>query len=140
MGTADKAQQTSTGVSPPREPTPVLEGTCRFAGCREQHRHKVTGVPPDYHWRTLDGTVLPRWSEPSYRRRAEDPRDWWYQINEIAKATGLHRDTVAAWIRAGHLPAFRAPGGKTWLVKGRDLDEFLRATNRVVPQSAPEKE
>lgn len=116
-------------------PGPVLEGTCRFAGCKVQHLHKVTGVPPDYHWKANDGTPLPRWEEPSYRRRGHDPSLWYYRIGEIAEITGCCWNTIRRWIGDGHLPCFRAPGkGRVMLVLGKDLDTFLRSTNRVYGQ------
>lgn len=94
----------------------------------------MTGVPPDYHWRASDGTPLPRWAEPSFRRRALDPRDWWYRIGEIARTCGVSTQTVRVWIHERGLSATRAPGGRIWLVKGYDLDEFLRASKRVYPK------
>lgn len=121
-------------IAPPDRPSASLEGTCQFAGCQVQHLHPVTGVPPDYHWRASDGTPLPRWREPSFRRRAIDPKDWWYRLGEIARTTGVSTQTVRRWIHVCGLKASRAPGGRILLVKGHDLDEFLRGTKRVYPK------
>lgn len=99
-----------------------------------QHLHPVTSVPPDYHYIGPGSEKLPRWSDPSYRRRANDPRDWWYRLEEIARTTGVCWQTVRRWIDRGGLRATRVPGGRVWLVKGRDLDEFLRTSDRVYPK------
>ena len=81
--------------------------------------------------------LYPRWHEPAYRRRGHDPQEWWYRLDEIARTTGVCWRTVRRWIEKGGLKATRAPGGRLWLVKGRDLDEFLRHTDRVYPKEDP---
>lgn len=134
MSSPDQSGANTAAQVAPAGPKPVLEGSCRFAGCKVQHLHPITGVPPDKHWQLPSGELRPQWTEPSFRRRGNDPRDWWYRLEEIARTTGVCWQTVRRWIAVGGLKATRAPGGRVWLVKGRDLDEFLRTTDRVYPK------
>lgn len=99
----------------------------------------MTGVPPDSHWRFGEGPPKPRWKEPSFRRRGVDPKEWWYRPSEIAAVTGVSIETVRRWIKRCALKATRAPGGgRVLLIRGADLDEFLRTTNRVYPREEPQ--
>ncbi len=125
-----------------------LEGSCRWAGCTEQHRHPVTGAPPDYHY-VIGITKEPRWREPSYRRRSKDPRQWWYRVREIAAALHVNVQTVQRYIRDGHLKATQAPAGvaaaaakgrhsrSPWLIHGQDFEEFLRNQRKSYPVVHP---
>lgn len=104
-----------------------LVGDCRFWQCKEQHLHPVTGDPPSYHFVDGEGVPQPRW--PDALRRGADPLDWWYRLGEVAKTCGVHINTVRRWVRERGLKATR-PGGGVWLVRGRDLDAWLRSNER----------
>lgn len=52
---------------------------------------------------------------------------------EIADELGVHRQTVAAWLRSGELKGSRH--GRRWYVRRSWLDEFMRPTN-VGPDAA----
>lgn len=111
-----------------------LQGSCRWAGCTEQHLHPVTGVPPDYHF-VVGCTKKPVWSEPSYRRRARDRRDWWYRVEEVAAACTVAPGTVRGWIKSGQLKAFRpSTPPSPWLIRGRDLEDFVRSRGEAYPK------
>lgn len=111
-----------------------LEGTCRTAGCKEQHRHPITGVPPDYHWVRNGGEKCPRWRGSAYRKPGADSREWFYRTAEVATACGVTQSTVRTWFKKGLLKNSGQDGGY-YLVKGCDLEAFLRA--RRTPYPAP---
>lgn len=98
-----------------------------------QHLHPVTGAPPDYHWTHNSGKQLPRWTAPNYRRYGNDPKQWWFRVDEVARTMGVVPGTIRFWIHRGELPAHRVPGGRLFLIKGADLDEFLRTSKRGFP-------
>lgn len=112
-------------------------GTCLYAHCKVQHLHPITGAPPDYHWTNNAGEQLPRWTAAGYRRYGNDPKQWWYRVDEVARTCGVQPDAVRFWIKRGDLPAKKTPGGGLYLIKGADLDDFLRTTKRGYP--APKK-
>lgn len=47
--------------------------------------------------------------------------DAWMTTAEVATEWGRNVETVRRWIRDGHLPAHRTPGGRTLLVKRSDV-------------------
>jgi excisionase family DNA binding protein len=53
--------------------------------------------------------------------------DVWMTTAEVATEWGRNVETVRRWIRDGHLPAHRTPGGRTLLVKRSDV---LRTLDR----------
>lgn len=112
-----------------------LEGTCRTAGCTEQHRHPITGATPDYHF-VVGVTRKPVYKEPACLRRGKNHLEWWYRVADVARACDVLPEQVKRWIRAGRLKASRAvpSGSSRWLVRGRDLEEFLRSTGRAYPK------
>lgn len=111
-----------------------LEGPCRTAGCREQHRHPVTGALPDYHWVRDNGVPLPRWIRKSWRKPGSDPKEWYYRTDEVARACGVAVETVRVWIRSGRLRAGAPPGQRRPLfVKGCDLEAFVRSRGEAYP-------
>ena len=46
------------------------------------------------------------------------------RVSEIAKMTGLSTDVIRKWCRSGKLKASK-PGGKDYLVKANDFEEFM---------------
>jgi hypothetical protein len=118
-----------------------LEGPCRTAGCKEQHRHPITGALPDYHWVRNDGIPQPRWIRQSFRRPGSDHREWFYKTDEVARSCNVSQETVRTWIRSGRLrsyPANTDPGaqgaGARYYVKGCDLEAFLRTRGQAYPR------
>jgi excisionase family DNA binding protein len=51
--------------------------------------------------------------------------DAWMTTDEVADEWGRNVETVRRWIRNGHLPAHRTPGGRTLLVKRSDVVKSL---------------
>ena len=47
--------------------------------------------------------------------------DAWMTTAEVATEWGRNVETVRRWIRDGHLPAHRTPGGRALLVKRSDV-------------------
>ncbi len=48
-------------------------------------------------------------------------------LDEVGARLGVHRETVAIWIRKGELRATKlGKGGKYWIAPG-DLNRFLKA-------------
>ena len=114
-------------------PKPKLEGTCATSGCKEQHRHPVTGATPDYHWMGR-GVPEPRWYDPL----KADPNDLWYTPTEVASVLGVHPKTVSRWIKSSGLPASR-PGSRRIYIRARELTDWLKNQRRiaVVPAVTP---
>ena len=46
---------------------------------------------------------------------------------QVAKLLGVAQRTVVKWCKSGKLKAYR-PGGRNFIVKAEDLDEFLERT------------
>ncbi len=115
------AQYVTTGAPPP-------EGSpCAMDGCPEEHRHPITGEPPDYHWKGR-GRHEPRWRNPY--KRAPDKQDWWYTASEIAKVLHLTVKTVRAMVSRGALGAVRTQGGHI-RIKMRDFEAWYRNQGKV---------
>lgn len=112
-----------------------LEGTCRTAGCTEQHRHPITGATPDYHF-VVGIHRKPVYTDPSYRQRSKNHLEWWYRAKDVALACDVRPPQVVRWIKAGRLRATRAvnAGSSRWLIRGSDLEEFLRSSGRAYPK------
>jgi excisionase family DNA binding protein len=60
-------------------------------------------------------------SSPSPAHEALADGDAWMTTAEVATEWGRNVETVRRWIRDGHLPAHRTPGGRTLLVKRSDV-------------------
>lgn len=62
----------------------------------------------------------------------QDEAPAYYSPSTIADICGVYRKTVRNWIRRGHLPASRSPGGH-YRVSPSDALAFLRAHGYTVP-------
>lgn len=56
-----------------------------------------------------------------------------YSALEVARLCGVVNQTSINWIKAGHLKAFKTPGGQ-YRVYPEDLQEFMSARKMQVPQ------
>lgn len=51
----------------------------------------------------------------------------YFKVSEIAKMTGISAEVIRKWCRTGKLKASK-PGGKDYLIKRVDFDEFMAST------------
>ena len=51
-----------------------------------------------------------------------------YTPQEIAKMTGITKEAVYKWIKAGKVNAYKV--GKFWKIQGRELNEKIVKTNK----------
>lgn len=56
-----------------------------------------------------------------------------YSALEVARICGVVNQTSINWIKAGHLKAFKTPGGQ-YRVYPEDLVEFMRSRKMQIPQ------
>jgi excisionase family DNA binding protein len=63
--------------------------------------------------------------------------DAWMTTAEVATEWGRNVETVRRWIRDGHLPAHRTPGGRTLLVKRSDVLRTLERGRVEVERHRP---
>lgn len=56
-------------------------------------------------------------------------------LDEVADRVGVHYQTVYRWVRSGRLPAVKI--GSSYLVTGRDFDEFTDKRSRPTSPPAP---
>ncbi len=56
-----------------------------------------------------------------------------YSALEVARLCGVVNQTAINWIKAGHLKAFKTPGGQ-YRVYPEDLADFMRGRKMQVPQ------
>lgn len=69
--------------------------------------------------------------------------DAWMTTAEVATEWGRNVETVRRWIRDGHLPAHRTPGGRALLVKRSDVLKTLergRIDGQRRRQSTPDSQ
>lgn len=108
----------------------VQNDRCRFDRCGEDHRHPITGAPPDYHYTFASGVMAPRWRNPF--KNAADKSDWLYSTKELALMCGVCLRTVQRWIWHRGLPVHRAPGIRTrYMVKAKDFERWLKGQEKA---------
>lgn len=54
-----------------------------------------------------------------------DIQDEWLSVNEVAARMRVTRRTVDRYIKAGHLPATRLPGGRLLRIRRSDVEALL---------------
>lgn len=97
----------------------------------ENRPRDAEGRPCDYFQELPNGTREPRWRRPPTQKRPTHKldADRWYKFSEIQQYVPLSRATLTRACCTGALPAKQiTPGrGSPWLVRGRDLADFLDA-------------
>jgi len=97
----------------------------------ENRPRDAEGRPCDYFQELPDGTREPRWRRPVQKRPTNKlDLDRWYRLSEVQKYLPVKRSTLTRACQSGILKASRLTPNKEgkgapWLVKGRDLADFL---------------
>lgn len=75
---------------------------------------------------------------PSARLASLEQGDAWMTTDEVAEEWSRNVETIRRWIRDGHLPATRTPGGRTLMVKRSDVIRAFDEGRQVGrPRKAP---
>ena len=56
-----------------------------------------------------------------------DIQDEWLSVNEVAARMRVTRRTVERYIKNGHLPSTRLPGGRLLRIRRSDVEALLSA-------------
>ena len=63
-------------------------------------------------------------------RTTTQPR--WATRPEVAEYIRKSVRTIDGWIAAGHIPAYRLPGGRSLVIDLNDVDALIQASGPVV--------